>query len=98
MGILEKLRPQPRWKHADPVVIARENVSREVRTIVVDLVEDPKSLGSISRNTLDGQTRLRALSRLADHEEIVNVALKSEHTDAAVAALERVDDPEALTA
>jgi len=78
------------------VVIVRENVHADVRLAIVDLLEDPKSLGSASRHAPDGATRLRALSRLHDAEEILNVALKAEHTDAAVAALERVSDIESL--
>jgi hypothetical protein len=80
------------------VIVARDSRSSEVRTAVVDLLEDPRSLGAISRHARDGATRLRALGRLADVEEILNVALKAEHTDAAVAALERVADEEALSA
>jgi hypothetical protein len=79
------------------VVVARENPSAAVRAAVIDLIDDAKSLGSVSRHASDGQTRLRALARLSDAEEIVNVALKSEHTDAAVAALERVESADALS-
>ena len=80
------------------VVIARESASPDVRSVVVDLVADQKSLGYISRHAPDGGTRLRALARITDAEEIVSVALKSEQTDTAIAALERIDDPEALSA
>src|SRR5688572_30497852 len=69
------------------VAIARENANTQVRAAVVELIDDAKSLGSVSRHAPDGQTRLRALARLNDPEEILNVALKSEQTDAAVAAL-----------
>ena len=72
-------------------MVARESPSAEVRAAVVDLLDEPKSLGSISRHAPDGATRLRALARLTDAEELLNVALKAEHTDAAVAALERID-------
>src|SRR5687768_13084799 len=80
------------------VVVARENPSAAVRAAVIDVIEDAKSLGAVSRHASDSQTRLRALARLTDADEIVNVALKSEHTDAAVAALERVESSEALSA
>ncbi|HLG55652.1 MAG TPA: DUF349 domain-containing protein [Vicinamibacterales bacterium] len=80
------------------VVVARENHTPQVRAAVVDLLEDPKSLGSVSRHAPDGHTRLRALARLHDADEILNVAIKSEHTDAAVSALERIDNVEALSA
>src|SRR6185436_8158755 len=51
-----------------------------------------------SRHAQDGSTRLRALARLSDADEIVNVAVKSEHTDVAVSALDRVEGAEALSA
>ena len=75
------------------VVVARENTSPLVRGAVVDLIDDSKSLGSVSRHAQDGSTRLRALARLTDPDEILNVALKAEHTDSAVSALERIQDP-----
>ena len=78
------------------VAIVREGANPDVRAAVVDVIDDPKALGSISRHAPDGQTRLRALARLGDPDEIANVAAKSEHTDSAVAALERVADAQAL--
>ena len=80
------------------VVVARENTSPLVRGAVVDLIDDSKSLGSVSRHAQDASTRLRALARLTDPDEILNVALKAEHTDSAVSALERIQDPAALSA
>jgi hypothetical protein len=80
------------------VVAARENQAADVRSVVVDMLDDPKSLGSISRHAPDGITRLRALARLQDGEEILNVALKAEHTDVAVSALDRVESADALSA
>jgi hypothetical protein len=80
------------------VAIAKGSAIIAVRSAAVDLLDDAKSLGSVSRHAEDSGTRLRALSRLSDTEEIAAVALKSEHTDAAVAALDRISDPEALSA
>ena len=74
------------------VVVARDSRHAEVRAAVVDLLDEPKSLGSIARHAQDGATRLRALARISDAEEILNVAVKGEHTDAAVAALEKLGD------
>ncbi|OFW06166.1 MAG: hypothetical protein A3I61_18520 [Acidobacteria bacterium RIFCSPLOWO2_02_FULL_68_18] len=79
------------------VLVARDTSSVEVRTGVVDLVDHQKTLAAISRHARDGATRLLALARLADAGEILTVALKAEHTDAAVAALERITALEALT-
>jgi hypothetical protein len=79
-------------------VIVRESSHPEVRAAVVDLLDDPKTLGSISRHARDGATRARALARLQDPEELLAVSLKAEHTDVAVAALERVGDTDGLAA
>jgi Arc/MetJ-type ribon-helix-helix transcriptional regulator len=80
------------------VVVARASTSEAVRLAIVDLLEDQKALGSVSRHAADNATRLRALARVTDDEELLNVALKSEHTDVAVAALERINGTEALNA
>ena len=80
------------------VVVVRENASPDVRRAIIERVDDPKSLGSISRHGADSATRLQALARLADADELLNVALKAVHTDVSVAALERIADVEALTA
>src|SRR5688500_10256275 len=85
-------------RNKEVVVVARENTHPEVRAAVVDLLDDQKALGSIARHAADGATRLRALARLSEADETLNVALKSEHTDAAVAALERIGEAEALSA
>ncbi|HKE87774.1 MAG TPA: DUF349 domain-containing protein [Vicinamibacterales bacterium] len=85
-------------RNKEVVVVARENGSAGVRAAVIDLIDDVKSLGSVSRHAPDGVTRLHALSRLQDADEILNVALKSEHTDVAVSALERIEVPDALSA
>ena len=80
------------------LVVARASTSPAVREAIVDLLDDQKALGSLSRHAADASTRFRALARVADGEELLKVALKSEHTDAAVAALERINGTEALTA
>ncbi|HEY1302122.1 MAG TPA: DUF349 domain-containing protein [Vicinamibacterales bacterium] len=85
-------------RNKEVVVVARENGSAGVRAAVIDLIDDVKSLGSVSRHAPDGVTRLHALSRLHDADEILNVALKSDHTDVAVSALERIEVPDALSA
>src|SRR6185503_16794298 len=67
------------------VVVARASTSAAVREAIVDLLEDQKALGSLSRHAADNSTRLRALARVTDDEELLNVALKAEHTDVTVA-------------
>src|SRR6266850_7297396 len=80
------------------VVVARASTSAEVRAAVVDLLDDQKALGSVSRHAQDNATRMRALAKITDAEELLNVALKSEHTDVAVPALERINGTEPLSA
>jgi hypothetical protein len=80
------------------VVVARASTSADVRAAIVDLLDDQKALGSVSRHAQDNATRLRALGRIDDAEELLNVALKAEHTDVAVAALERISEAEPLSA
>jgi hypothetical protein len=82
----------------DVAVIARDNTHTEVRSAIVDLIDDAKALGSVARHARDAATRARALARLQDSEELLAVALKAEHTDVAVAALERVGDTDGLSA
>ena len=81
----------------DVLVVARASTSPAVREVIADLLDDQKALGSLSRHAPDASTRLRALARVTDPDELLKVALKSEHTDAAVAALERIDAADALT-
>jgi hypothetical protein len=79
-------------------IVARDSPHAGVKAVVVDVLEDQRALGSISRHATDGQTRLRALAKLSDTEELSAVALKSDHTDTAVAALDRLLDPSAVAA
>ena len=79
------------------MLVARDSSNADVRRGVVDLLDDQKALGAISRHARDSATRLRAFERLTDDDEFLNVALKAEHTDTAVAALERISDASALT-
>jgi hypothetical protein len=60
MGILEKLRPLPRWKHADPAVRA---------AAVYDLGPDEhEALRALAREDADGRVRRAAVARLDDVE------------------------------
>ena len=56
--------------------------------------------GSIARHAAEAGARLVALERLTDAAEIEGVALRGEHADAAVAAIDRLANPstETLTA
>ena len=58
MGLLEKLRPQPRWKHTDPTVRA---------AAVYELgVEDMDALRALAREDADARVRRAAVSRISD--------------------------------
>ena len=69
--------------------IARNCPHDTVRTAALGRVHDVKSLGSVARHALTGQVALEAVARLADRGELLSVALKTEHKDAGLAALER---------
>src|SRR5688572_15425246 len=56
MGILEKLRPQPRWKHADPAVRA---------AAVYELgAEDTEALHALAREDAEARVRRAAVTRI----------------------------------
>ncbi|MGH9348782.1 MAG: hypothetical protein ACRD26_16110, partial [Vicinamibacterales bacterium] len=58
MGLLEKLRPQPRWKHGDPSVRA---------AAVYELgPEDVDALRALAREDADARVRRAAVSRVDD--------------------------------
>jgi hypothetical protein len=93
MGILDKLKPQPRWKHADPVVrleavrelddavelaiLAESDADAKVRRAAVAKIDDPAVLGRCAGDA-DAQVKDEAADRLA--------ALALDSSDAARAA------------
>jgi hypothetical protein len=80
MGILEKLKPQPRWKHADPVVrleairdlddlvemaaLAETDPDPEVRRAALGRIDDPAILGRAAADESDAEAKERAGERL----------------------------------
>jgi hypothetical protein len=80
MGFLDKLKPQPRWKNADPVVrldaikelddstelglLAESDPDVRVRRAALARVTDPAVLGRILANDADAEARDRAADRL----------------------------------
>ena len=60
-------------------------------------MRDEKSLGSIARHAAEAGARLVAIERLSDAAEIEGVALRGEHADAAVAAIDRLSNPSSDT-
>jgi hypothetical protein len=80
MGFLDKLMPQPRWKHADPAIrleavkdvddlqelalLAESDPDLRVRRSALARVDDPLILGRIASADADAETRDRAADRL----------------------------------
>jgi hypothetical protein len=69
--------------------IAKSSPHERVRAAALDRVSEAKALSSIARHALDAQTAAEAVSRLDDGAELLNVALKTDHRDAGIAALEK---------
>src|SRR3982751_1679241 len=66
MGILEKLRPQPRWKHADPAVRA---------AAVYELGPDEgDALRALAREDREARVRRAAVARIDDPAVLADVA------------------------
>src|SRR4051794_6549372 len=70
--------------------VAKGSPFDTVRTAALGRVHDVRMLGSIARNAADPQTALDAVARVPDPAELLNVALKTEHKDAGIAALDRL--------
>jgi len=80
MGLLDKLKPQPRWKHTDPAIrleavkdvddlqelaqLALLDPDGRVRRAAVARLDDAEVLGRISGQDPDPETRERATDRL----------------------------------
>ena len=66
MGILEKLRPTPRWKHADPAVRA---------AAVYELgAEDAEALRLLAHDDAEARVRRAAVARLDDVAVLADIA------------------------
>jgi hypothetical protein len=71
MGLLDKLKPQPRWKHADPGV--RLDALREL--------DDPAELALLAETDPDVRVRRAALPRVADVATIGRLAANDGRRD-----------------
>ena len=69
--------------------VAKGSPHDTVRTAALGRIHDVRALGSVARHAADPGTALEAVARIADRAELVNVALKTDHKDAGLAALER---------
>src|SRR5262245_43725761 len=92
MGILEKLRPAPRWKHADPAV--RMSAIYELGA------EDGDALRALAREDADARVRRAAVVRIDDVPVLVDVARTDPDEDVRAEALRNLvglaaesDDP-----
>ena len=64
MGFLDKLKPTPRWKHADPAV----------RLEAVRELDDPAELGALAESDPDARVRRAAIARTTDVDVLGRVA------------------------
>src|SRR5829696_3466036 len=103
MGFLDKLKPTPRWKHADPAVrleavrelddpielatLAETDADARVRRAALPRTTDVDVLGRVASNDADPETRDRAADRL------LAMATSGGDEAAAVAAVARLADP-----
>ena len=101
MGILDRLKPQPRWKHSDPAIrlkaipelgdaielatLAEQDPDVTVRTAALAKVVDPLVLGRMSTSDADRGVRDAAADRL------LALALDASNPAAAAAAGQLTD-------
>lgn len=90
---LDGLRDQ---KHF--AAIAKSSPHDTVRAAALGQIHDVKVLGSVARNAADPQTALDAVVRIADAAELLNVALRTDHKDGGISALEKAVDADAAGA
>jgi Domain of Unknown Function (DUF349) len=97
MGLLEKLRPQPKWKHTDPAV--RLEGLHEIED------QDQDSLVALATDDGDARVRRAAAARVTDAAVLAAIvrnesdAATRDYATARLAALaERDDEPVALSA
>lgn len=108
MGLLDKLKPQPRWKHADPGVrleavrdlddpvelaaLVETDPEPRVRRVAAAKISDPAVLGRVVADT-DAEVQDRASERL------LSLATSPETEEAtALAAVRALVDPRRLSA
>jgi hypothetical protein len=109
MGILDRLKPQPRWKHADPsvrleaireladpielAILAESDPDARVRRASVSRTDDIATLTRVAAEDADDDTRERAVERL------LALALAPDTTEAAsLEAVRGIADPRRLSA
>lgn len=68
--------------------IAKASPHAAVRAAALARLDEPKALGSVARHAADPRTAFDAVARISDSQELRNVALRTDHRDAGIAALE----------
>ena len=66
MGILEKLRPQPRWKHTDPTV--------RVAAVYELGPDEAEALPAIAREDAEARVRRAAVTRIDEADVLADIA------------------------
>ena len=80
MGLLDKLKPQPRWKHTDAAV----------RLEGVRELDDPAELASLAEGDADARVRRAAVAKIDDPDVIGRVAAGDADADLRDRAAERL--------
>lgn len=79
MGLLEKLRPQPKWKHADPAM--RLAGLQEVAG------DEQEVLASVAKEDTDARVRVAAIGRLTEPSVLADVVRNDVEASAREAAV-----------
>lgn len=69
--------------------VAKGSPVEGVRTAAVARLTDVKSLSSVARHATDARTAGLAAERVEDAAELLNIAVKTDHKDVGIGALER---------
>jgi hypothetical protein len=69
--------------------VAKSSPVDSVRAEAVNRLTDVKALSSVARHAPDARVALLAVEKVQDPSELLNIATKTEHKDAGIAALER---------
>lgn len=72
--------------------IAKSSPHDTIRAAALGRVYEPKALSGIARHAGDPQTALDAVARVSDGPELLTIALKTDHKEAGIAALEKCLD------
>ena len=69
--------------------VAKASAHDSVRAAAVQRLTDVRLLSSVARHAADPRTAALASDRIEDQAELLNVAVKTEHKDAGISALDR---------